>query len=147
MLKCQKRGTPFLCISEDHISLMHNGANHWLFSCKYRVQICDGFYTNLTPVTKNCLKPLYKSEVEKNRKLSVTIVPVQKQSDGYNCGLLAITFATDVLNELFPVDSCFYVSLMRRHLRIYLETEEHTVFQKTPKCLRATNTEFKVLKH
>ena len=127
---------------------MHNSANHWLVSCSSNdwVQICDSLYTNLTPVIKNCLKALYKSKVEKNQKLSVTIVPVQKQSDGCNCRLYAIAFATDVLNGLSPVGSCFDVNLMRSHLLQCLETEELTVFPKTPKLIRATNTAFKVLK-
>ena len=127
---------------------MHNGANHWLmsFSCNDRVQICDSLCTNLTPVIKNCLKALYKSKVQKNRKLSVTVVSVQKQDVGYNWGLFAIAFATDVLDGLSPVDSCFEVSLMLGHLLQCLETEELTLFLKTPKCVRATNAVFKVLK-
>ena len=63
----------------------------------------------------------------------MTIVPVQKQSDGNNCELFAIAFATDVLNGLSPVDSCFDVSLMCRHLLQCLERKELTVFPKTPK--------------
>ena len=121
---------------------MHNGAKHWLMSfiSNNRVQICYSLYTNLTPVIKNCLKALCKSKVEINWKLSVTLVPVQKQSNGYNCGLLAIAFATDILNGLSPVDSCFDVSLMRSHLLQCLETEELTVFLKTPKRVQTTNS-------
>ena len=91
VLNWQKRGTSFFNISDKHIQLKHNGANHWLmsFSSNDRVQICNSLFTNLTPVFKNCLKALYKSKVE---ELSVTIVPVQKQSDGYSCGLLQFRF-------------------------------------------------------
>ena len=78
--------------------------------------------------------------------MSVTIVPVQKQSDGYNSGMFAIAFATDVLNGLSAVDSCFDVSLMPRHQLQCLETEKLTVFPKTPKRIWATNSTFKVLK-
>ena len=148
VLNWQKSVTPFFNISEQHIQLVHNGVNHWLlsFSSKDHVQICDVLYTNLTPVIKNCLKALYKSKAKKCRKLSVTIVPVQKQSDGYNCGLFAIEFATDVLNGLSPADSCFDASLMRSHLFQCLETEKLTAFPKTTKRIHATNTAFKVLK-
>ena len=102
VLNWQKRGTPLSNISEEHIQLIHNGGNHWLmsFSSNDRFQICDSLYTNLTSVIKNGLKALYKSKVEKNGKLSVTIVSVQKQSNGYNCGLFAIAFAMDLLNGL-----------------------------------------------
>ena len=127
---------------------MHNGANHWLmsFSSNDRVQMCDSLYMNLTLVIKNYLKALYNSKVEKNEKLSVTIVPARKQNDGYNCGFFAIVFSTDVLNGLSPADSCFDISLIRSHLLHCLETKELTVFPKTPKRIRATNTAFKVLK-
>ena len=113
---------------------MHKSANHWLmsFSSNDGVQICDSLYTDLTSVIKNRLKALYKYKVEKNGK-SFSIVPVQKQSDGYNCRLLAIAFATDVLHGLSPADSCFNVSLMRSHLLQCLETEELTFVPKTPK--------------
>ena len=127
---------------------MHNGAEYWLmsFSSNDRVQIRDSLFTNLTPVIKNCLKALCKSRVGKNRKVSVTIVPVQKQSDRYNCRLFAFAFGTDVLRGLSLGDSCFDVSLMSSHLLQCLETEEFTVFPKTPKRIRAVNTAFKVVK-
>ena len=119
---------------------MHNGENRWhmSFSSNDLVQICDSLYTNLTLVIKNCLKGLYKSKVEKNRKLSVTMIAAQKQSDSYNCGLFATAFATDVLNALSPVDSCFGISLMHSHIFQCLETEELTVFPKSPKRTQAT---------
>ena len=57
---------------------MLNDANHWRmsFSSNDRVQICNISYMNPALVIKNCLKPIYKSNVEKNEKLSVTIAPV-----------------------------------------------------------------------
>ena len=147
MLNWKKRGTPFFNVSEDHIQLKHNGANHWLmpFRTNDRVQICDDSYMNLTLGIKNCLKALYKSKVEKNGKLLVTMVPVQKQNDRYNCGLFAIAFKTDVLNGLSPANSFFEVSLIHSHLLQCLETGELTVFTKTPKRIRAINAALKVL--
>ena len=148
VLNWQKRGTFFFNIRKEHIQFMHNVANHWFmsFNSNDRIQISDSLYLNLTLVIKNCLKALYKSKVEKNWKLSVAIVPVQKQSDGYNSGRFAIVFATDVLNGLSPVDYCFDVSLMPRHLLQCLETEKLTIFPKTPKRIWATKSTFKVLK-
>ena len=57
---------------------MLNDANHWRmsFSSNDRVQICNVTYMNPTLVIKNCLKAIYKSNVDKNEKLSVTIAPV-----------------------------------------------------------------------
>ena len=58
VLNWQKKGTPFFEFAEEHIQLMHDGVNHWLlsFNLNGRVQICDSLHTNLTQVTKNCLK-------------------------------------------------------------------------------------------
>ena len=106
------------------------------FNSNDRVPICNSLYTNLTPVIKNCLKALCKSKVGKNRNLSVIIVPLQKQINGYNCGLFASAFAADILKGLSSVDFYFDVSLIRSHLTQYLETEEFTVFPKTPKRMR-----------
>ena len=135
VLNWQKRVAPFFNISEEHFQFMHKSANHWLISFRSndRIQICDSLYTNLTPVIKNCLKALNKAKVEKNGKLSVNIVLVEKQRDGYKCRLFGNAFATDVLNGLSPANSCFDVSLMRSNLLQYLETEELTVFPKTSK--------------
>ena len=47
--------TPFSNIIEEHIQLMHNGAKLWLMPSISN----DSLHTNLTPVTKNCLKALY----------------------------------------------------------------------------------------
>ena len=71
------------------------------------------------------------------------MVPMQTQSNGYNCGMFAIAFVTDVFNGLSPVNSCFDITLIHSHLIQFLETEV-TVFPKAPKCIRATNTAFKV---
>ena len=61
VLNWQKSGTPFFKITEEHIQLIHNGANHWptLFNSNDRVQISDSLYMDLTPVIKNRLKALY----------------------------------------------------------------------------------------
>ena len=56
---------------------------------------------------------------------------MQTQSNGYNCGMFAIAFVTDVFNGLSPVNSCFDITLIHSHLIQFLETEV-TVFPKAP---------------
>ena len=60
---------------------MHDGINYWLllFNSNGRVQVCDSLYKTLGSVTKRCLKALYKSLLDKNGKLSVTMIPVKMQ--------------------------------------------------------------------
>ena len=48
--------------------------------------------------------------------MPIAIVPVQKQTNGYNFGLLTIAFAMDILNGLATVDSWFDVILLKTML-------------------------------
>ena len=94
VLNWQRRGTPFHKEGEEHIQLMHDGTNHWLllFNSNGRVQVFDSLYHTIGSVTKRCLKALYKSLLDKDVKLSVTMIPVQKQkgSDNLQLRLLQI---------------------------------------------------------
>ena len=107
------------------------------------VMVCT---PNLTQVTKDSLKALYKSQLDKSRRLSVTMIPVQKQSDSYNCVFFSVAFDADILGGLSHGDSNFDVSRMRIHLTLCLESGKLTVFPRNPKQIRVTNAEFKVLK-
>ena len=80
-------------------------------------QVCNSLHTKISSVTKECLKALYKSLIEKDGKLTIKIVPVQTQKDGYNCGLFAIAFAADIVQGISPTESCFQISRMREHLK------------------------------
>ena len=104
---------------ENHIQSLHKGVNHWLlsFNSISQVQVCNSLHTKISSVTKECLKALYKSLIEKDGKLTITIVPVQTQKDGYNCGLFAIAFAADIVQGISPTESCFQISRMREHLK------------------------------
>ena len=91
VLNCQKKRQTYFPVSGDHIQLLHDGNCHWLlaFSSIGRVQVCDSLRTNLTSVSKQCLKSLYQP-ILKNGTLEVTFPPVEKQTDGFNCGLFAL---------------------------------------------------------
>ena len=95
--------------------------------------MCDGWRIRLSLVTKQSLKSLYKSVVGKNGKLQVTFLPVEKQTDGHNCGVYPIAFAAEILAGLSPIDSHFDVTRMRYHLIKCLENEKLTPFPKTNK--------------
>ena len=122
-------------MGENHIQLMHDGVNHWLlsFSSSGRIQLCDSLHTNISSVTKS-VKAIYKSLIDKDRKLTITIEPVRSQKGGYNCELFAIAFASDILQEISvlisPTESCFDISRMREHLIECLEKEKLSVFPK-----------------
>ena len=138
VLNSQKKRVPYYPVGNEHLQLLHDGANHWLLSCNFNggVHVLDSLRTNLSVVTKRCLKALYKPLLDDNRKLVVTLLPVNKQNDGFNCGLYAIAFAADIINGLFPMDSQYDVSKMRQHLIKCLENERLDAF---PKLQKQTN--------
>ena len=47
---------------------------------------------------------------------TVTILPAQKQPDGYNCGLFAVAFAAKILDNKSTIDTNFHVPQLRNHL-------------------------------
>ena len=116
VLNCQKKRQTYFPVSGDHIQLLHDGNCHWLlaFSSSCRVQVCDSLRTNLTSVSKQCLKSLYQPLL-KNGKLEVTFLPVEKQTDGFNCGLFALAYASILLDGKSPTDFRFLVKEMRAH--------------------------------
>ena len=116
VLNCQKKQSTYFPVSGDHIQLLHDGSCHWLlaFTSSGRVQVCDSLGTNLTSILKKCLKSLFKPLV-KNGKLEVTFLPVDKKADGFNCGLFALGYASNLLDGKFPVDAWFVVNQIRNH--------------------------------
>ena len=95
VLNFQKKRQTCFPVSGDHIQLLHDGNCHWLlsFSSSGRVQVYDSLRTNLTSVFKECLKSLYQPLLT-NGKLEVTFLPVEKQTNGFNCGLFALVYAS-----------------------------------------------------
>ena len=99
VLNCQKKESTYFPVSGDHIQLLHDGSCHWLlaFTSSGRVQVYDSLRTNLTSISQKCLK-------SKNGKLEVTLLPVDKQTDGFNCGVFTLGYASILLNDKSPVD-------------------------------------------
>ena len=68
---------------------------------------------NLTSISKKYLKSF--QPLENNGKLEVTYLPVDKQTDGFNCSLFALGYASALLDGKSPIDACFLVNEMRNH--------------------------------
>ena len=110
VLNCQK-GVSFLPVQGEHIQLMHDRNSHWIMtSCSNgRVQVCDSLRSRLSCVTKRCIKKLYQT-------LVVSLLPVQKERNGWNCGLFSVAFAAEILGGTSPMEGNLYVDRMRAHL-------------------------------
>jgi hypothetical protein len=71
------------------------------------------------------------------QNVPVYMAPVQRQSDSISCGIFAIAFAVEILNNTRPEDAYFRESLMRKHLAICIRNRKFTRFpQKTGNCRR-----------
>ena len=77
---------------------MHDGANHWLMTCcsNGRVQVCDSLRSSLSRVTKRCIKQLYQATIVESDQLLISLLPVQKQMNGWNCGLFSVAFEAEL---------------------------------------------------
>ena len=51
----------------------------------------------------------------KNGKLEETFLPVDEQTDGFNCGLFSLGYASNLLDGKYPVDVWFVVNEIRNH--------------------------------
>ena len=115
---CQKKESTYVSVSGNHIQLLRDGSCHWLlaFTSSGRVQVFDSLRTNLTSFSKKCLKSLFQPLV-KNGKLEVTFVPVNKQTDGFNCDLFAFALgsASILLDGKSLIDARFIVNEMCNH--------------------------------
>ena len=95
---------PFHPVSQEHVQLLHDGANHWFlrFSSNGRVQVCDSLRSSLTRSSRKSIRSLYKHYVADGGEQIVTFLPVQKQPDGHNCGPFGITYTAEILDGRSP---------------------------------------------
>ena len=61
--------------------------------------MCDSLRSKLTPASSKSIRSLFMHYVT-NDGQRITMLPVQKQPDGFNCGLFAIAFAAELLDGL-----------------------------------------------
>ena len=65
--------------------------------------------------------------------LGIILSSVQQQPNGVDCGVFAIAFAADILNESAEIGKRFKKKKMRSHLLKCLEGEEFTLFPRSHK--------------
>ena len=58
---------------------------------------------------------------------------MQQQPNGVDCGVFAVAFAVDILNEFAEIGKRFDVEKMRLHLLKCFEEEEFTLFPRSHK--------------
>ena len=119
-------------VSQEHVQLLHDGANHWFlsFCSNGRVHVCDSLRSSLTRSSRKSIRSLYKHYVADGGEQIVTFLSVQKQPDGHNCGLFAIAYLAEILDGRSPSEAVFDVNKMSEHLITCLEMQRLTPFPK-----------------
>ena len=123
---------PFHTVSQEHVQLLHDGANHWFlsFCSNGRVQVCDSLRSSLTRSSEKSIRSLYKHYVADGGEQIVNFLPVQKQPDGHNWEPFAVAYAAEILDGRSPSEVVFDVNKMREHLITSLEMQRLTPFPK-----------------
>ena len=116
---------PFHPVSQEHVQLLHDGANHCFlrFCSNGHVQVCDSFRSNLTRSLRKSIQSHYKHYVANGGEQIVTFLPIQKHPDGRNCGPFAIAYAAEILDGRSPSEAVFDVNNMHEHLITCLEMQ------------------------
>ena len=88
--------------SEEFIQLLHDGKHHWVTIITLDCQPGEVKYNNskfkgkLTESVKNQICCITRF---KGKNIKIDIVPVQKQQNGFQCGVYAIAFTTFLIKK------------------------------------------------
>lgn len=105
--------------SKTWIQILHDNDNHWLvaaagFGQQEGIMIFDSLMGS-EPHRHTSYAVSQISPEKKNKVLKVSIMNVQKQKDGFNCGLFAIANATALAFKLNPSEFVYDQSDLRAH--------------------------------
>ena len=84
-------------------------------------------------LNKNLVKQIARLRKSEDVELRIISKAVQQQGNGYDCGIFAIAFATDVTYIHKPEQRTYNQSVMRKHLLARLENETMTAFPQQTK--------------
>ena len=79
-------------------------------------------------LNKNLVKQIARLRKSEDAELRIISKAVQQQGNGYDCGIFAIAFATDIAYNHKPEQRTYNQSVMRKHLLAQLENETMTLF-------------------
>ena len=113
--------------SGEFVQIIHVRNNHWCVvstvDCRTgAVHVYDSLYT------KETVRQIASLVNSPSSELRVTMMDVEKQSNGSDCGVLAIAYAFDLCSGLNPCTVRFDHSKIRSHLATCLENCQVTRF-------------------
>ena len=115
----------------DFAQVLHVN-NHWVTvsSLTERATSVVYLYDSLQKETlnKNVVKQIVRLRKSEDVELRTISKAVQQQGNGYDSGILAIAFATNIAYNHKPEQRTYNQSVMRKHLLAQLENETMTLF-------------------
>jgi Ulp1 protease family, C-terminal catalytic domain len=120
--------------SERWLQIVHDNAGHWLLLAKgflgeEQIQVSDSMY--FTPTDRKhviaCMADLLKTE---ENNFSYIVKPCQRQTNGFDCGLYSIAFATSLAAGEDPSTIVYDSELLRSH---FIECLRQKIIQPFPK--------------
>ena len=109
--------------SGEFVQIVHVGNNHWCVvstvGCESgAVYVYDSLYKSPTKELIHLIASMMHSQ---SNELKITMMDVEKQSNGSDCGVLAIAYAFDLCSGFDPCSARFDHSGIRLHLTTCLE--------------------------
>ena len=119
--------------SREFVQIIHVRNNHWCVvstvGCENgAVNVYDSLYSSVSSKTIHLIASMTSSSAA---KLVVRMMDVEKQSNGSDCGVLAIAYAFDICSGFNPCRVRFDHRTIRQHLSACLERCQ---FSRFPVC-------------
>ena len=119
----------FDVVSGEFIQILHTGSDHWV--CVSSIGCQPGFVN----LYDSLYHDVISQEIEEQTNdllgrvlISLDFVPVQQQSNGSDCGVFSIAFATCLAFATNPSFITFDVARRRSHLLACLKSERMNMF-------------------
>lgn len=112
--------------TRDAIQIIHVRMNHWVVAASHKgkaVKVYDSVYASLDQTSAATVKTLFNCNL-----CNISMVPVQKQLGGSDCGLFAIANATAIAFGRDPSKEVYQQSLMRNHAITCFEQKKMELF-------------------
>ena len=108
----------FARVRGQFIYILHTGNDHWVLvssvgSDDGRVNLYDSLFHN---IVQREVEEQVINLIGIENYIGLSVVPVQQQGNGSNCGVFSIAFATSLISGIDPMTVQFVESEMRPHL-------------------------------
>ena len=106
----------FATVDGEFVQVLHMNNNHWICAAgnrKDEVSVYDSMGGNLSKDTVHVIARMVKYE---DKELMVKLIPLQHETNGNDCGLFALAFASDFAEGIDPSEPYYDKKALRNHL-------------------------------